>query len=120
MYWFATDMGASGDNPGLVAEVLRGLARRSDGPELLMRVLNHELRPSQLFTVRRAVWALTRAGAAQPRRIPRLAGELTTIAGQEMTRMRLRRSSRDLDGLGAEVAVEPAAVADFEASVPGQ
>ncbi|MGH9300837.1 MAG: FAD-dependent oxidoreductase [Acidimicrobiales bacterium] len=94
MYWFATDMGAAENNPGMVAETLRRIVRQPDGPERFLRVLNHELPPSKLFTLGRVLSTLVTAGAAHPRRLPRLAGETANLATQEITRRRLRRKQR--------------------------
>ena len=91
MYWFATDMGAAGDNPNIVAEMLRGLARQPNGEHRFLRVLNHDLRPSQVFTPKRALTALIRAGASRPGRLPHLARETSRLARQKTSRQLLRR-----------------------------
>lgn len=88
MYWFATDMGAAGESPGIVGEMLRNLGRQPDGEERFVRMLNHELRPSEVFTARLAVSSLVRASVSNPRRLSRLAGETATIARQDMARRR--------------------------------
>jgi 2-polyprenyl-6-methoxyphenol hydroxylase-like FAD-dependent oxidoreductase len=93
MYWFATDMGAPDDSPGMVTEMFRDLGRQASFSESFMRILNHELAPSKVFTPSRAVRTLVRAGARRPRRLPRLTAETARLAKQDGTRQRLRRKS---------------------------
>jgi flavin-dependent dehydrogenase len=90
MYWFATDMGAAGENPGIVTEMMSGLGREPDGPEQFLRVLNHELAPSQVFTPSRAVRSVIRGSINRPRAVRRLVGETGVLVADEMRRRRLR------------------------------
>jgi hypothetical protein len=91
MYWFATDMGAAGENPGIVTEMMSGLGREPDGPERFLRVLNHELAPSQVFTPRRALRSVIRGSVKRPRALLQLVGETGTLVSDEMRRRRLRQ-----------------------------
>jgi 2-polyprenyl-6-methoxyphenol hydroxylase-like FAD-dependent oxidoreductase len=91
MYWFASDMGAAGPNPRLVPEVMRGLRRERDGAEKFLRVLNHELLPSKLFSPTRGVRTLLRVAATRPRILPRLMSEARTLAADEARRRRSRQ-----------------------------
>jgi 2-polyprenyl-6-methoxyphenol hydroxylase-like FAD-dependent oxidoreductase len=91
MHWLATDMGAAGNNPGIVTEVMRDLASKPDGQERFLRVLNHDLRPSKVFGPAAGLRALARAGTTSPTRLPRLLRETGTLAGEEIRRQRLRR-----------------------------
>ncbi len=50
MYWFAYDMGLPGATQPVVAEMQRRLAADPQLAEGFLRVLNHELAPSALFT----------------------------------------------------------------------
>ncbi len=50
MYWFAHDMGAAGPNPPLRREVGRRIAADPGLSTAMVRVLNHELLPSEVFT----------------------------------------------------------------------
>jgi flavin-dependent dehydrogenase len=93
MYWFATDMGAAGESPGIVTEMMMGLAREPGGPERLLRVLNHDLAPSQVFTPGRAVRSLVRRGVRRPRAAGKLVGEATALVADEMRRRRLARQT---------------------------
>ena len=57
MYWFAQNMGAPGVSPPLNPHLLLDIARDPDTTQLLFRVINHEVRPSQLITTSRAARA---------------------------------------------------------------
>ena len=46
MHWFATDLGAAGASPPLATQVIRDIAGDSEATEKLLRVLNHDIRPS--------------------------------------------------------------------------
>ena len=91
MYWFATDMGAAGENPGVVANMMLGLGDEDDGTERFLRVLNHELLPSALFTPARLARTLTRASIHHPRRALGLVREAGSLVADELKRRRLRR-----------------------------
>jgi 2-polyprenyl-6-methoxyphenol hydroxylase-like FAD-dependent oxidoreductase len=61
MYWFAHDMGAAGRTPLLFQEIQHRIVsdeRRSEG---LMRVLNHDVEPSEVFTPGLVLAAMPRA-----------------------------------------------------------
>ena len=61
MYWFAHEMGAPGAPPLLVQEIQNRIASDPKLTERLVRVLNHELAPSQVFTPALALASLSRA-----------------------------------------------------------
>ena len=61
MYWFAHEMGAAGAPPLLVQEIQKRIARDPRLTERLVRVLNHELAPSEVFTPTLALASLYRA-----------------------------------------------------------
>jgi menaquinone-9 beta-reductase len=61
MYWFAHEMGASGAPPLLVQEIQKRIATDPKLTERLLRVLNHELAPSEVFTPTLALASLYRA-----------------------------------------------------------
>jgi menaquinone-9 beta-reductase len=50
MYWFASLMGQPGASSALTTRLLRDVSVDADATRSLLRVLNHELRPSELFT----------------------------------------------------------------------
>jgi 2-polyprenyl-6-methoxyphenol hydroxylase-like FAD-dependent oxidoreductase len=88
MYWFAHDMGAAGPVPPLLREAMRRIAA---DPELITataRILNHDLRPSEVFTPAFALRTIAQAlrdGRGQRRAILREAG---TVALNEARRRR--------------------------------
>jgi 2-polyprenyl-6-methoxyphenol hydroxylase-like FAD-dependent oxidoreductase len=61
MYWFAHEMGASGAPPLLVQEIQNRIATDPKLTERLLRVLNHELAPSEVFTPALALAGLSKA-----------------------------------------------------------
>jgi menaquinone-9 beta-reductase len=50
MYWFAHDMGAAGPTPPIRREAQRRIVEDPELTTAMVRVLNHELRPSEAFT----------------------------------------------------------------------
>jgi 2-polyprenyl-6-methoxyphenol hydroxylase-like FAD-dependent oxidoreductase len=50
MYWFAQDLGAPGSTPPLRREVQRRVVADPDLAAATVRVFNHELRPSEVYT----------------------------------------------------------------------
>jgi 2-polyprenyl-6-methoxyphenol hydroxylase-like FAD-dependent oxidoreductase len=91
MYWFATDMGAGGVNPGIVTQMMLGLGDESDGSERFLRMLNHELAPSNLFTAGRALRAVVAGTVAHPSASIPLISETGALIAREIRRRRLRR-----------------------------
>src|SRR4051812_5407834 len=61
MYWFAHDLGAAGATPPLLREIQRRIAADPQLAEGLLRVLNHERAPSEVFTPRLALAATSTA-----------------------------------------------------------
>ena len=91
MYWFAHDMGAAGPTPPLRREAERRIATDPDLTTAMVRVLNHELRPSEAFTPAFSVTTMAQAlhrGRGHRREIMREAG--TTIV-DELRRWRMAR-----------------------------
>ena len=91
MYWFAVDMGTVGPVPRTVTEVMRGLGREPDGALQFLRVLNHDVSPSALFTPRRTLRALGKFAAAQPVAFARIFPEVRTLFAEQARRRRLKR-----------------------------
>jgi 2-polyprenyl-6-methoxyphenol hydroxylase-like FAD-dependent oxidoreductase len=96
MYWFAHDMGAAGPTPPLLQEANRRITSDPDLTTAAVRVLNHDLRPSQAFTPAFTVATLAQAlrrGRGQRRAI---LGEAGTAAVDQVRRRRAaRRVARD-------------------------
>ena len=109
MYGFATDIGA-GASPLLSGELLGEIATESGGPEQLLRVLNRDLLPSQLFTTPRVDRAIGRIVRDRPRKVPALAREVALELRNQVRRSRqLHRPpapSRNR-ALGTASATEP-------------
>ena len=89
MHWFAADIGAAGEPTPVVTEFMRGLATSHDGALELLRVLNHELRPSELLTNRRIAGAALRA-LRRPSRLGAIGSELRAFARTDARRRRAR------------------------------
>ncbi len=70
MHWFAADMGAAPKARPLADQILRDIAADGEDTRKFLRMLNHEIRPSRLFTPRRIVRAAGRVARAEPRRVP--------------------------------------------------
>lgn len=97
MYWLAHDMGAPGPTPPLRREAQRRIAADHDLTTAMVRVLNHQLRPSEAFTPTFAVTALAQAlrhGRGHRRAI---AHEAKTATLDELRR---RRKARRTMGKG--------------------
>jgi menaquinone-9 beta-reductase len=88
MYWFAHDMGAAGPTPPLHREGQRRIAADPAMTARMVRVLNHELRPSELFTPAFAL--ATSAGALRHGRGHRreIVQEMVGTATDELQRWR--------------------------------
>lgn len=87
MYAFATDIG-NGASPLLSGELLGELATENEGPEQLLRVLNRDLLPSQLFTVPRVARAIGRIVRDRPREVLILVREVTSELRNQIRRSR--------------------------------
>jgi 2-polyprenyl-6-methoxyphenol hydroxylase-like FAD-dependent oxidoreductase len=91
MYWFAHDMGAAGPTPPLRREAQRRIAADPDLTTAMVRILNHELRPSEAFTPTFSLTTMAQAlrhGRGNRRAIM---DEAWTAAGDELRRRRIRR-----------------------------
>jgi 2-polyprenyl-6-methoxyphenol hydroxylase-like FAD-dependent oxidoreductase len=92
MYWFAHDMGAAGPTPPLRREAQRRIAADPELTTAMVRVLNHELRPSEAFTSGFSVTTMAQAlhhGRGHRQEIMREAG---TAAVDEFRRWRMARA----------------------------
>ncbi|HEY7255933.1 MAG TPA: NAD(P)/FAD-dependent oxidoreductase [Solirubrobacterales bacterium] len=103
MYGFATDIGS--DESGLLSqELLRRLAAEKNGGEQLLRLLNHELLPAELFTLRRVGRAIGGIVRDQPRRIPAVTREIGFELRKEARRTWQHRRPRRLFRRGTRAA----------------
>jgi menaquinone-9 beta-reductase len=92
MYWLANDMGAPGVSSPLITYLLRDIADDAAATQALARVLNHELPPSQLFTLRRLVRAAGNALRDRPDRIRATLREITGAIKDEVYRAKSRHT----------------------------
>jgi hypothetical protein len=96
MYWFAHDLGAAGPTPPLLRQAQRRIAADPELVAATMRIFNHDLRPSEVFTPAFSLTTIGQAlrrGRGQRRAILREAG---AAALEEMRRR--RRFVRSGDG----------------------
>jgi menaquinone-9 beta-reductase len=96
MYWFAHDLGAAGATPPLLRQAQRRIAADPELVAATMRIFNHDLRPSEVFTPAFSLTTIGQAlrrGRGQRRAILREAG---AAALEEMRRR--RRFVRSGDG----------------------
>jgi 2-polyprenyl-6-methoxyphenol hydroxylase-like FAD-dependent oxidoreductase len=95
MYWFAHDIGAAGPTPPVLRHAQRRIAADPELTVAAMRIFNHDLPPSQVFTpafsIRTMIQALRR-GRGQRREILR---EARTLVANEVRRRRAFRRTRD-------------------------
>jgi flavin-dependent dehydrogenase len=91
MHWFATDMGAAGKSPPLAAQFMRDVAADDEAAKGLLRVLNHDIPPFQLLTVRRLLRAAARAVRRRPGLIPAMVREAASEIRNEARRFWQRR-----------------------------
>lgn len=94
MYWLAKDMGQAGPASPLITSMLRQIAGGEDGPQQLLRVLNHDMPPSRLFTTARLLRAAAGALRDQPRQIPATLREIIEAARAEIYRTAYRRTDQ--------------------------
>jgi 2-polyprenyl-6-methoxyphenol hydroxylase-like FAD-dependent oxidoreductase len=88
MYWFAHDTGAAGPTPPVLMQAQRRIAADRGLLADTLRIFNHDLRPSQVFTPRfslRTVGQALRLGRGQRREIVR---EVAAVAANEVRRRR--------------------------------
>ena len=97
MYWFAHDMGAAGPTPPVRREAQRRIAKDPEMTTAMVRVLNHELRPSEAFTP--AFSLATLAQALSHRRGQRRAilREVGATAVDEIRRWRMTRGMTEVN-----------------------
>lgn len=127
MYWLANDMGVPGASPPLITSIMRQIALDERATRTLLRVLNHELPPSKLFTVRRLAQAAVHTLIAQPRQVPRTAADMYGATARELRRAvarrrlasrRLRPCSRTFSRSGSSTVSSAAATEISRTTLP--
>jgi menaquinone-9 beta-reductase len=91
MYWFASDIGAPGAASPLTTRLMRDVAADPKATRMFFGVLNHEIRPSQLFTRPRAARAAARALLDRPDQLIATLKEIVSVGKQNARRARQRR-----------------------------
>jgi 2-polyprenyl-6-methoxyphenol hydroxylase-like FAD-dependent oxidoreductase len=91
MHWFAADLGAAGPSGPLHVQIIRDIAGDHEATENLLRVLNHDLRPSQLFRPGRLGKAAARAARDRPDQIPVMMKEVA-VALRDQVRRSIRHA----------------------------
>lgn len=86
MYWFAHDMGAPGPVPLLLLELQRRIAADPALSEAFVRVLNHDLAPSEAFSPAMALGVTARVLWERPGRRRAVLDEARTIFGNQVRR----------------------------------
>ena len=93
MYWLAHQMAAPGPTPALVCALQRRIAERPQLAIKLLRVLNHELPPSKLFTPGLAVSTLGRSLRTLRGQRRQLVREAIALAADDLRHLRGPASS---------------------------
>ena len=93
MYWFASDMGEPGVPSPLNARLLRDIAVDPEATRTFFRVLNHEIRPSELLTTPRLARTAARALRDRPDQMVATLKEIITAGRRNARRARRRRVS---------------------------
>jgi len=89
MYWFASLMGQPGASSALTTRLLRDVSVDADATRSLLRVLNHDLRPSELFTPPMLASATSRSNVLdQPSLV--IVGRLAVDVVPDVTLLMLR------------------------------
>jgi 2-polyprenyl-6-methoxyphenol hydroxylase-like FAD-dependent oxidoreductase len=86
MYWLAHDMGMSGPTPPLRREAQRRLAANPELSTAMVRILNHELLPSEVFTPAFSLTTMAQALRHGQGHRQAIVGEAATTALDELRR----------------------------------
>jgi menaquinone-9 beta-reductase len=93
MYWFASDMGEPGVPSPLNTRLMRDMADDPDATRTFLRVLNHEVRPSEFMTTPRLARTAARALRDMPDQMVATLKEIVTATRANTRRARQRRVS---------------------------
>jgi menaquinone-9 beta-reductase len=91
MYWFAQGMGAPGASSPLTTRLMRDLAGDPKATQMFFSVLNHEIRPSRLFTKPRTARAAARALLDRPDQLIATLKEIVSAGRENARRVRQRQ-----------------------------
>ncbi|OBH07788.1 hypothetical protein A5696_20830 [Mycobacterium sp. E2699] len=101
MYWFAKDFGAPGPTTPFNTRLMREVAADPSAAMKLLLVLNHEFRPSRLFTIPMIARAAAGAVRDRPDRLIATLKEIVNVASD--TARRSRQQLTDLQDVDAVV-----------------
>ena len=93
MYWFASDLGSPGASTPLETRLLRNVSKHPDGPRDLLKVFDHQIPSSELFTTPRLIRAALRSLVDRPRMIGPSLREIVASAREQRRRERVRPPS---------------------------
>lgn len=91
MYWYARNAGAPGVTSALINQTLRDIAADPDATQMFLQILNHDVRPSQLFTPARLARAAARVFRHEPGQMLATVKEIVSAGRQNARQGRLRR-----------------------------
>jgi 2-polyprenyl-6-methoxyphenol hydroxylase-like FAD-dependent oxidoreductase len=91
MYWYARNAGAPGVTSALITQTLRDIAADPDATRMFLQILNHDVRPSKLFTPARLARAAARVFRHEPGRIVATVKEIVSAGRQNARQGRQRR-----------------------------
>jgi hypothetical protein len=91
MHWFARDFGVPGASTPFGTRLMRDLAADPEATQRLFGVLNHDIRPSQLFTAPMVARAAVRALRDRPDRLTATLKEIVSAGRENARRSRRRR-----------------------------
>lgn len=91
IHWLSTDLGAPGPVPPVREAVFADIAADPDASVQLMKVLNHDGRPTQVFSARRMVKAAARVVRAEPQRRGEVLREVGGLLADGVRHARLDR-----------------------------
>ncbi|HEU4361407.1 MAG TPA: NAD(P)/FAD-dependent oxidoreductase [Mycobacterium sp.] len=91
MYWFASRVGQPGISSPLTTRLLRGISADAAATRSFLRVVNHDLLPSQLFTPAMAARATARAIRDEPSHTLAILKEAFATGKQNIRQARQKR-----------------------------
>lgn len=91
MYWYARDVGAAGATSPLIMRMLRDIAADPDATRTFLRILNHDVRPSQVFTPARLARAAAGVFRHEPSKIVATVKDVVSLGKQNARQGRQRR-----------------------------
>jgi hypothetical protein len=92
MYWYAARMGKPGPATPWTNCILRDISSTAETTRSFLRILNHDLPPTQLYTPARGLRAAVRAIREQPGHAAATVKEFFSVAGQNIGQARRKRN----------------------------